>query len=291
MMIATVTPAMALHFKLDSIPSTIAESSPEQIKKQTKAIWAQATEGPSTKAYKLEAADNKDICKQIHEPSKADYDLWKPGEEWFSQVGQDKRLANLWNSTTGFFIESGAADGEINSNTLHFEMKKGWTGLLVEPHPQTFQTLLGKNRKAHAFNGALSTTGNFGTMYLDLHDCAGYEGDGECSHIVNGSGKITVEVQVAPLGELLTCLGHSTVDFWSLDVEGVEGTILSSFPFERVVVGVLLIEMNKSGDNNKQIEQVMESNGFQECGRTLFDRIYVNPLYFNERGLQIPATC
>jgi len=286
--LAITTPAMALRVQLNSIPSSIAESSPEQIKMQTNTIWAKAAEGLS---YKVKAADNKDICNHIHAPSKANYHLWKPDEEWFSQVGQDKRLANLLNSTAGFFIESGAADGELNSNTLHFEKKKGWTGLLVEPHTQTFQTLLGKNRKAHAYNGALSTTRDSGTMYLDVTDCAGYDGDGECSHVVNGSGNTTIEVQVAPLEELLTCLGQSTVDFWSLDVEGVEGTILKSFPFKHVEIGILLIEMNKSKDNNKQIEQVMERNGFQECGRTLLDRIYVNPLYFNKRGLQIPATC
>jgi FkbM family methyltransferase len=286
--LAITTPAMALHVQLNSIPSSVAESSPEQIKMQTNAIWAKAAEGLSTEASKV--ADNKDICNHIHAPSMANYHLWKPDEEWFSQIGQDKRLANLLNSTAGFFIESGAADGELNSNTLHFE-KKGWTGLLVEPHPQTFQTLLGKNRKAHAYNGALSTARDYGTLYLDVADCAGYSGDGECSQVVNGNGNTTIEVQVAPLEELLTCLEQSTVDFWSLDVEGVEGAILKSFPFEHVEMGVLLIEMNKAEDNNKQIEQVMESNGFQECGRTAFDRIYVNPLYFNKRGLQIPATC
>ena len=41
----------------------------------------------------------------------------------------------------GFFIEAGAFDGETFSNTLFFELKQNWTGLLVEPNPDVFQML------------------------------------------------------------------------------------------------------------------------------------------------------
>jgi len=35
----------------------------------------------------------------------------------------------------GFFIEAGADEGEFLSNTLYFELMRGWSGLLVEPNP------------------------------------------------------------------------------------------------------------------------------------------------------------
>ena len=44
----------------------------------------------------------------------------------------------------GFYIEAGAFDGELRSNSLFFELKKGWNGLLVEPNPDAFQELLSK---------------------------------------------------------------------------------------------------------------------------------------------------
>ena len=34
---------------------------------------------------------------------------------------------------TGFFVEAGADDFMLNTNTLYFERLHGWTGLLVEP--------------------------------------------------------------------------------------------------------------------------------------------------------------
>ena len=45
-----------------------------------------------------------------------------------------------------FFVEAGAHDGESLSNSLFFEVKLGWNGLLVEPNPFSFQALLTKNR-------------------------------------------------------------------------------------------------------------------------------------------------
>eukprot|EP00747_Dinoflagellata_sp_TGD_P028765 gnl/TRDRNA2_/TRDRNA2_133469_c0_seq1.p1 gnl/TRDRNA2_/TRDRNA2_133469_c0~~gnl/TRDRNA2_/TRDRNA2_133469_c0_seq1.p1 ORF type:complete len:301 (+),score=50.27 gnl/TRDRNA2_/TRDRNA2_133469_c0_seq1:97-999(+) len=236
-------------------------------------------------------------CDQVHQPGSGQYNLTSRPDsssmrlKSFSQIRQDLRLAQVLSSANGFFIESGAADGETDSNTLHFEMK-GWTGLLVEPNPRTFLKLLSKHRKAYSYNGALSTTGEFGTMNLQLEDCYGPgKGDGECSTIVSKQGINTVEVQVAPLDKLLACLKQTTVDLWSLDVEGVESMVLDQFPFHEVEVGLLLIEMNKSENNNKQIEDIMKKQGFQECGQTTYDRIYMNPSYFLRRGLETPSQC
>jgi len=65
----------------------------------------------------------------------------------------------------GFFIEAGAYDGEMYSNSLYFELKHQvsrlrvniwvssskfelfqWSGLLIEPSPRHFNQLLLKNR-------------------------------------------------------------------------------------------------------------------------------------------------
>ena len=39
----------------------------------------------------------------------------------------------------GFFVEAGADDFLLNTNTLLFELLHGWTGLLVEPLLRQFQ--------------------------------------------------------------------------------------------------------------------------------------------------------
>ena len=57
----------------------------------------------------------------------------------------------------GFFIEAGAAGGEKLSNTLYFEIKYGWTGLLVEPNPDLLRELYSKHRNAYILPHCLST--------------------------------------------------------------------------------------------------------------------------------------
>ena len=39
----------------------------------------------------------------------------------------------------GFFIEAGADDFMRTSNSLYFEEKYNWTGMLVEPVPTRFK--------------------------------------------------------------------------------------------------------------------------------------------------------
>ena len=57
--------------------------------------------------------------------------------------------SKLWRKKKqGFFIEAGASMGEVISNTLYFELKHNWTGLLVEPNPDFLKELKLKNRNA-----------------------------------------------------------------------------------------------------------------------------------------------
>ena len=86
----------------------------------------------------------------------------------------DKAMKKSKNSKTkqGFFIEAGAADGEIISNTLYFEMRYGWTGLLIEPNPDLLEKLFWRNRKAWIFPHCLSTTEyvEVATLDADIHN-------------------------------------------------------------------------------------------------------------------------
>ena len=60
------------------------------------------------------------------------------------------------NNENRFFVEAGAFDGEIISNSLYFETKLGWSGVLIEPNPAAFNMLLTKHRKAWSINACLS---------------------------------------------------------------------------------------------------------------------------------------
>lgn len=217
-----------------------------------------------------------------------EYNLVDPSAESSSQFGQDMQLWSIFSKIqNGFFLESGAFDGETNSNTLALEKKLGWTGLLVEPSPEAFATLESKNRKAYLFNGALSTTNE--VEELTFHQ-GGYEGQGGgLEDDIGGKG---FSVLAAPLLEVLKAVQPENpfvIDFWSLDIEGSEGKVLQGTDFSQIEVGILLIEMNKSEENNALVKQVMQENGFIDLGSPdHVDNIFVNPKYFAKRNLPVP---
>src|SRR5208283_354555 len=60
-----------------------------------------------------------------------------------SQIGQDMFL-NRWffkNRGPGFFIDVGAFDGILGSNTSYFEKHLQWRGIAFEPNPSAFEVL------------------------------------------------------------------------------------------------------------------------------------------------------
>jgi hypothetical protein len=63
--------------------------------------------------------------------------------KFHSQIGQDRFLLEHFfrGRRGGVFVDIGAYDREMFSNTLFFERSMGWRGLCVEPLPSAFTKL------------------------------------------------------------------------------------------------------------------------------------------------------
>jgi len=92
------------------------------------------------------------------------YKLYKPngskkGIISWSQYGQDQLIDKLLNQKrNGFFVEIGGYDGETFSNSLFLEKERGWSGLLVEANPYTYELMVGKDRNCFMTNACISNT-------------------------------------------------------------------------------------------------------------------------------------
>lgn len=233
----------------------------------------------------------------IQLPSIKAYDLVDKSGDYFSQWHQDSILEPILGTLgKGFFVESGAYDGETYSNTLYYEMKHGWSGLLIEPNPRLFVNLTAKHRRAYAFNGCLSPDGQ--AKNVQFADSFVGAGRGSIKTGQNDNDAVDKSyffgVEAWPLHALLEAVGRRTVDFWSLDIEGSEGSVLLNTDFSKVEVGVLLVEMNKNGKNDNDVYEAMQRAGFKEVGHTCYDKgkldgIFINPNYFKERNLEVPT--
>ena len=60
----------------------------------------------------------------------------------YSQFGQDLKVLSYHNNkSNGYFIEIGAGDGVLESNTYLLEKKYGWNGICVDPAEYQFNEL------------------------------------------------------------------------------------------------------------------------------------------------------
>nr|XP_045610786.1 protein Star-like [Procambarus clarkii] len=196
---------------------------------------------------------------QLAPPSALPYNLTNPEKEDFSQFGQSLHLLQYLPHTlkTGVFVEVGALDGEYLSNSLYLERHLGWSGLLIEPYPVSYKQLLSKHRKAYSVNAALSVTNVSSNVML--------RPDGDLG-VLSQLAEDGVPVKAFPLYTFLLALQVSVVDFFSLDVEGVEVKVLKTIPWDKVKFRLLCIEVNHIPEGQEALRVFMESKGYKHLG-------------------------
>jgi FkbM family methyltransferase len=185
-------------------------------------------------------------------PSSKELNLDQKSKTDFSQYGQSVIIDSLLKSKrNGFIVEAGAFDGEIESNSLFFEINRNWTGILIEPIPSHFQKILAKNRKMNKINACISK--NKPAVVKFLNDRTGSSPDKLDnnffkSNIDNyvqtkkGNDRIFVFVPCFSLHTILTALNVKQVDYFSLDVEGSEMNVLNSIDFNRTYFKTITVE-------------------------------------------------
>lgn len=147
---------------------------------------------------------------------------------YYSQLGQDEIVDRLLNEKlNGFYVEIGGYDGVSLSNTLFFEEERHWSGLLVEANPNLFLKLNSSGRNAFISNTCLSP--NSSSMKLNFTFADYLSGVEQTDHKdqITGFGLI----QCFPLQIDFFALNITRIDYFSLDVEGMELEILQQIDF------------------------------------------------------------
>ncbi len=188
-----------------------------------------------------------------------------------SEHGQDKWLnENIFkNKKNGVFVEFGAIDGLLTSNTLYFEKSLGWDGLLIEPIKSEFVKIDG-NRKCFAENYAISDEAGHGE-FMVYPDCIGWSGlteNMEPEHLDrirhNGGERRIIPVEMIRLDTLLDKYGMDEVDYMTIDVEGNEEKVIRSLDLKKYSIGIIDIENNFG---RYDITDYMVGNGYKHIAR------------------------
>lgn len=206
-----------------------------------------------------------------------------------SQHGEDKFLYNAFWAlpnpmTNGFFLELGALDGEYMSNSWWFEQCLGWKGMLIEGQPTAIEKLK-KNRPTATVLGEAVCAEEGMIDFVGTDN--GVAGDvsqmpqnfvQEFHKNWDKGGDEVHKVKCGPLMEKLERFGVKHIDFWTLDVEGAEWSVLTTFDWEAVSIHVLVIENDKDEAVEKpRRHKLLKSKNFELRGRLANNELWVNP--------------
>jgi FkbM family methyltransferase len=193
-------------------------------------------------------------------------------------------LAQLGFKQHGYFVEFGAADGVLASNTCLLERSFGWTGIVAEPARYWREALL-RNRTCRIDTrcvwGITGETVVFNEVdEPQLSTIARYS-DGDMHGEKRAQGT-TYDVETVSLNDLLRAhQAPDSIDYLSIDTEGSEFEILSRFDFERYRVAVITCEHNFTPMRH-DLHRLLESKGYV---RTLQSISSVDDWYVSRRLL------
>jgi FkbM family methyltransferase len=211
--------------------------------------------------------------------------------EYHGQKGQDRWIVEevFPGKRAGFFVDLAATDGVKFSNTYVLEKRFGWTGIAIEPNPDTFP-LLQQNRACICVNACID--GDFGR--IEFLPNAGHGGivaedtdnspairDDEIKKWREAEKMLTLEA--IPLVEVLHRYeAPDVIDFLSLDVEGAETRILRTFPFDKYRFLAMCIERP-----TPELNALLFRRGYLFVRNVNFDTFYVHQSIFGSTNLKL----
>lgn len=210
----------------------------------------------------------------------------------YSQNSEEKIILDYFDSIgikEGHLLSMGENDG-INLSNCFALLQMGWTGVLVEPSPKAFLSLLSlhggaENEKVLCFNVAISDYIGEATFY----ESGEHLGNGDTALLStlnkdeldrwDGSGNTFTETKCLVwdfklLQKQAEYFHHKSnkYDFLSIDVEGEELKILPQIDFNKLGIKLACIEWNSK--DKEKYDEIMLSYGFKVIHQNAENLIY-----------------
>ena len=186
-----------------------------------------------------------------------------------AQLFQDLYVTyKLGDKRNGFFVEFGATDGVMLSNTYSLEQDLGWSGILAEPYPVWRESLRANRGKARIdFRCVWKESGKqleflAARKFPELASLTQFAaGDQNTANRLADAETIIVET--ISLNDLLVeHRAPEMIDYLSVDTEGSEFEILNSFDFERFKARIVTVEHNYRPEIRESLRNLLQAKGF-----------------------------
>lgn len=182
----------------------------------------------------------------------------------YSGDGEDKFLMNYFkNKKNGFYVDIGAHDPLYLSNTYIF-YKKGWRGINIDPTPGIMVK----------FNKIRPNDINLEIPISDKKEILKFNLNKEPSHnsFLNSVNVLDIkEVETFTLNEIFDKYIKSdiNIDFISIDTEGFDYKVLTSFDINKYRPNVIIIE-----NEDKKIDSYLSKNEYVKLFKSRYNLIY-----------------
>lgn len=203
-----------------------------------------------------------------------------------SYQGQDLfALEVLGGKRGGYFVDSGASDGTRGSNTHLLESSFGWRGVCVEPNDAAFAELV-RSRSCTCVHCCLYDREGAVQFLEGAGVYGGIVSEYDPKHLrfaqrlllgrpPGNGGPPSVQKTTRTIRSVLReARAPAVIDYWSLDTEGSELTILRSFPFDEHSFRVLTVEHNDTHARD-EIRRFLEARNYTHVRTLGIDDAYV----------------
>lgn len=210
---------------------------------------------------------------------------------FYSQFNQDRLINYLFaGKKEGIFLDIGANDGIVLSNTYFFEKEKAWTGVCIEPHPDIFKQLQ-SNRNCFLENCCITDTDGCVTfrkvsgaanMFSGIVD---FMDEVHCKRIEKrikewGGSYEDIRVESREINSILDKYSITQIDYCSIDTEGAELQIIQSIDFDKINIKVFSVENFRKKD--KSVGAFLKQKKYCRIPSVL-DDFYVKGFTFRQR--------
>jgi hypothetical protein len=223
---------------------------------------------------RLGFAGSSAASSSISSATKCDPPIDIPDEYFMSQFQEDRMLMKWFGSICGgTYLELGAFDGSMYSNSFVFNKAMGWKGVLIEFRNDIFGKLVANrpDEIASINAGVCDKPQTLHAFYSNNVAVGGIYEYVESSFKETWWPGISLEndprvqpIECDTLDNLLLMNAPGTIyfDFLSIDVIGAELAALRSIDFDRTQFGIVVVAIGADEMKNLAMRQLMVTKGY-----------------------------
>lgn len=194
----------------------------------------------------------------------------------FSKAGDDIQLMKLINNNVpGAYVDIGSWHPVKASNTYYFYVR-GWRGICIDPNPELLALYKQLRPKDNFINAGIGNAEN-SLVYYMLEESSMNTFSKDFIKMQELESKIIKQISV-PLYSLKEILDknlgkNDRLDFFDIDVEGLDLDVLKSNDWNKYRPKVIVIETNIAiyDDINSEIVKYLEIQNYRLIGKSVIN--------------------